>query len=177
MRELPVVAVIDEDYALIVGRVVTLFAYVEWMLRDIVYRLVNIGPKNGRIIVKDFRANEYPDLIATLAELNNIDIKFDAKTLSKLLDECESNRNMLAHSIWFKEEDGGLSVQITRGNWPKNPRGQKTSKRIKPEGRRMTPEYTSLILQLTDASVRTTIPIWNAVLLATQGRNAKSHQQ
>jgi hypothetical protein len=177
MRTSPVMAIIDDDYALVVGRVITMFAYEEWMLRDIVYRLVDMGPKNGRLIVKDFRAKEYPDIIKTLAEINKIDITFDSLELEKLLEECESNRNMFAHSIWLQEDDGSVSIQITRGNWPKTPHNPKVKKQVSPEGRTMTPEYALLIYELTEASIRATIPIYNAVVHACKGRTSKHYKQ
>jgi len=178
MKTSPVVAVIDDHYALLVGKVISLYAYEEWMLRDMVYRLLHIGPKQGRLSVRDCRAKDYPELISTLIDLANVAVKYDFDALTKLLDEAETNRNMLAHSVWLKGDHDAapLHIQVTKGSWPKQPYKPKVSKRVNPEGREMTDEYSLYLYDVVETAVRATIPLWNAVCEMTE-RSEECSQQ
>ena len=115
--------------------------------------------------------------IKTLIALDNISIDYDFDGLEELLDAAELNRNMLAHSVWLKgEKNGPLRIQVTKGNWPKQPHKPKVSKRVNPEGREMGDEYSVYLYAVVEAAVRATIPLWQAVCGMTE-RNAECSQQ
>ena len=166
---------IPDAYALAVGKFVTLWAYEEWLLKDIVGTLLNLSQKQERLVVKDFRADEYPELICTLAELAGLKAKLperDVKMLSQLLAKCETMRNQFAHSIWMKDGDDIL-LRNTRGNWPKQPFKGKVSKRIAPEGMLITEETLKAVLGVMQGTIKLTLSLWSDVQERMQTHNAK----
>ena len=55
MKTFPVIKRLPTNYYTHIGRVVSRWAYLEWKLRRIVYALLQVGPKHGRIAVREPR--------------------------------------------------------------------------------------------------------------------------
>ena len=159
----PVVAVVGDEYALPVGKIITLWAYEEWLLKDCAYKAIGIGPKYGRLAVREPRGKEYPNFIRSLLLARNIVLTYDYNALTNLIEDGEEIRNMFAHSIWVKNpSESRLTLQITTGNWQGKP-APKVSKKILPEGRPITEEYFAHCLEVVDTVIRTTIPFREAI--------------
>jgi hypothetical protein len=140
MQNFPEVRRIPNAYAAGIGRVISRWAYLEWLLTDITYGVLNIGPKQGRMVVRDVRAYERVEMIRDLMKLRKIATTIDMNRLMDDLDAAEKDRNLLAHGMWIKHPSTGeLHVWFIRGAWRPDPKQQKVSRNIKPQAVRKTP--------------------------------------
>ncbi len=119
-----------------IGRIITRWAYLEWSLRNSIYALLDIGPPQGRIAIREQRAERYVDTVEDLLRIAKIDVDFEFKKYKDFLRILREHRNSLTHGIWLKHPDFNEPVlQITKGTWnpqPSNPK-TKTKRVIKPE--------------------------------------------
>ncbi len=108
------------------------FAYIEHHLSMMIYSLLKINPKQGRIAVRNPRLKDKMEMIEDLCGLANI--KLDIKNLTNNLDKLEIKRNYVAHNIWVKDsKTRKIYLRVTKGNWPKKPHGNKTKRIIQPQ--------------------------------------------
>lgn len=126
-----------------IGRIITRWSYLEHCLQNIVWELCNLDAKQGRIAVREPRADERVAMIEDLAFLRGIPLQPKTmKGLKEHLAEAKFFRDTLAHSGWFySEKDQSWAAQVTKGTWPKpnlpkgqQPISQELKKRLKPGG-------------------------------------------
>jgi hypothetical protein len=124
-----------------IGRIITRWSYLEHCLQNIVWELCNLDAKQGRIAVREPRADERVAMIEDLAFLRGIPLQPKTmKGLKEHLAEAKFFRDTLAHSGWFySEKDQSWAAQVTKGTWPKpnlpkgqQPISQELKKRLKP---------------------------------------------
>lgn len=138
-KQLPIVTDIPDDYARSMGRILVQWSYVEWKLRQITYRLLDIDPKRGRVAVREPRVDEFVGMFLQLMRLNGIDLgtEFLAKLPNDLRD-AKIERDLVAHSVWLKADDGKLLVLKYSGNWKPDGHSSKITRRELPEGVEVT---------------------------------------
>jgi hypothetical protein len=140
MRTAPQALPLPVSYYREIGRIITLWAHVEWRLRQIAYRLLEIGPKPGRIAIREPRATDYLEMIVDLMELKKLSIPPKMPELWKDIDKCVLWRDRLAHNIWLRDpKSGEIVIQVTRGKWER-PAGAKPKKGEKQKSRKVVPE-------------------------------------
>jgi hypothetical protein len=114
-RKLPVA------YSTAIGRIITRWAWLEWELRGVIYTLLNIGPKEGRLSVRAARASEYNTMIQDLMHVRRVSLSPHLKSGLKSAKDAISHhgdlRNALAHGIWIKRDETPLPVlQVVGGD-------------------------------------------------------------
>lgn len=120
-----------------IGRIVTHWSHLEWRLKNVVYVLLGIGPKEGRLAVREIRASSYATMIEDLLDVKCVSVSIDLGNFRKLLSELGDHRNRLVHGVWLKHPSYSDPVlQLTKGEStpdPTNPAG-KRKRVIDPEG-------------------------------------------
>ena len=118
-----------------IGRFITRWAYLEWRLKQSAYKILDIGPKQGRLAVQEPRIKNYITMIEQLLRASKIHLSTDFKTLKTGLENLEIKRNAVIHGIWIKHPNFQTPVlQSTKGTWPKKRRTPGESRKIQPEG-------------------------------------------
>lgn len=131
----PIVDRLPDPLLALVGEIVTGWAVQEHELRLLVFLLLSLDPKRGRLAVKNLRAKDYVDLIADLMHLSDLKSKTTKlRELGEVLDEIENRRNAIAHNIWVRSEDGTLFLQSLTGTWPSKKGEFRRKRRIDPAG-------------------------------------------
>jgi hypothetical protein len=136
MRVWKVMLDLPDDLCTEIGRVITAHAYLEFALTRTICLLLDIDLKAGRLAVRDTRAAERLEAVFDLAILNGLAIDKDhTKALRVAVEKASSERNELAHGVWFEGEGGQPHLRNTKGSW--QPRGTegKVKRAVKPEGR------------------------------------------
>jgi hypothetical protein len=136
MRMAPIT--VDLPAALLreIGRVIVRYANLEHRLNDVIYLLVDVDPKRGRLAVREPRATDRLEIIRDLVELTQMRITVDLKSVAKILEPVQRKRDQLAHGIWLRDPTTkDIYLRLTRGTWQpiKGQRG-KTSRSVTPEG-------------------------------------------
>ncbi len=142
MATLPIAKGLPTNYAASIGRIISRFSYAEWLISYITYKLLNIGPKHGRVAVRTPRVEDGITMIEQLMYLDKIHVSTNIKALKKALTDIENERDMLAHGVWIRHPGFRTwHIQVTKGNWKPDPLSPKVSRRIKPEGREIKMAY------------------------------------
>ena len=116
-----------------IGRIITRWALAEFALRQVAYLLLGLGPKEGRIAVREPRVDDYLTMILDLMLVYKIKSSVKTTKLRNLLRECESIRDKLAHGIWLKHEGSKVPViQEVKGKYPPSPGAKSVKARIDP---------------------------------------------
>ena len=153
--ELPIKYKLPADMLEKIGHIMVSFSYIEYLLSRIMYDLLEIGQKEGRLAIKEPRAHERVEIIADIAALKNIETEIDLSDLEKLIENLERERNLVAHGLWMEHPTTGqLFLRITKGSWQPDPKIRGKVKRIiSPEGREYgIPELAQLSDQLDQAA-------------------------
>jgi len=138
-----------------IGRLLVADSYLDLALVQIVYDLVGVGQKEGRLAIREPRAVERLELIEDLAHVHGIKLQTDLKLLREALEKSTSNRDLVGHGIWFREPTGGgLLVRRLRGSWPKDKTGFRRSRRILPQGEHIDEEELAIMLELTEKTIQ-----------------------
>ena len=178
MAEYPVRRRIPTAHSIQIGRIITRWAVLEWRLRNTIYALLGIGPKEGRITVREQRAENYITTIKDLMKIKRISIQFDLIKYIKFLKILREHRNNLAHGIWLKHPDFEEPVlQLIKGKWnpdPSNPK-TKTKRVIDPEGALIRPQELRQFSQLIDKAIDAAAQLEDQVTRALASSRQKSH--
>ena len=122
------------SYSTEIGRIITRWAFLEWRMRETAYLLLDIGPKEGRLAVREPRATDYLTMLEDLIRLKSLKTKINFKELRKSLEATKSLRDGLAHGIWLKHGATKQPVlQIVSGSYPPTPGAQTVKARIDPQ--------------------------------------------
>ena len=137
MRKFPVVTDLPADMLQAIGRVIVEYAFLELQLSRIIYDLIRVDPKAGRVAVREPRATDRLEIILDLIDLKQFTLTDDEKKLlRKTTKTCLTQRDQLAHGAWVRDPNNGtLLLRLTKGQWQpiKGQRG-KTKRVVKPEG-------------------------------------------
>ena len=105
-------------YSTEIGRIMTRWAYIEWQLEQITYRIVGVGPKIGRLAIREPRVDAHITMITDLMKLRKITVGTNLTRLSEGLVQLKSMRDAIAHGIWLKHPSTKLPMlQYTKGKW------------------------------------------------------------
>ena len=83
MQKRPVTLDVPAPFLTKIGRIIVLWANIEWKLQQLTYWAAKIGPKQARLVCKEFRAREYPDLVKNLLSIKNIHFGIKKKRAEK----------------------------------------------------------------------------------------------
>ena len=107
-----------------VGAIVQRHAHLDWLLGQVMYSLMEISIKQGRVIMKLPRPRVYVAAVKELFEFHGLAARFDFDELAKCLERAESARRELTRSVYMRDTDSrALRVQLVRSPWDPGPGG------------------------------------------------------
>jgi hypothetical protein len=117
-----------------IGRIVVRWAYFEWYLQTIIWRLTGVDERIGRLAIKDPRITERLALLRDLAALRGIVLNERVYSeLQRTTRIAAERRDMAAHGVWRRSTDD-WAVQWTRGTYPQGHSDKHdSSRKIAPE--------------------------------------------
>lgn len=107
-----------------IGQLVARQGYLEWLLGQVMYSLMEISIKQGRVILKLPRPGQYIAAIRDLLEFHGIEPAVSLEDLMRKLDVADRTRNVLTRSIYMDAGDKGAAVVIARSPWDPGPGGE-----------------------------------------------------
>lgn len=134
IKKFPVARDVPDELLMKVGTIVAQWSYVEWLLRQIAYKLLDLDPKRGRVAIREPRAEQFITMFRQILQIDGTEEPKQFKELIPALRNAKKYRDILAHGIWGTDPDSGdYAIQYTGGNWQPDPGGPKISRRITPE--------------------------------------------
>lgn len=134
MGTLPQAYPLKPSIATSIGRTVARHAYLDSVLASILYSLLSISVKQGRVAIRMPPARSYAQTIEKLFRYLKIDTIYNFNSLGRKLDAADRARNILAHSLYLDDKDSGkVRIQIVVGSW-------ELGENVESEPRAITPE-------------------------------------
>jgi hypothetical protein len=120
-----------------IAKIIVRYAHLEHLARTIIYQLLSIDSKRGRLVIREPDLAERIEMIAELCHVLKLSI--DDDKLDDFKERCQTRktyRDLLAHGLWAVNGNGEWIVQMTRGNYPKVPfqSRHERKKKIRPAG-------------------------------------------
>jgi hypothetical protein len=132
--QIPVITDLPAAMMREIGRIVVNYASLEHSISRIIYHLLGISRKEGRLAAKEPRATDRFEIVRDLLVLQNIKPKAGLIAIRKEIEAVATMRDKLAHGIWTRHPRTNATIlQIKRGKFQPNP-PQNTKRVISPEG-------------------------------------------
>src|SRR3954469_23533986 len=103
-----------------VGALIARHTYLDWVLGQVMYNLMEISIKQGRVIMKLPRPRVYIAAVRELLEFHQLRMKFDFEALARKLEAAESARREITRSIYMTDSDSG-EIHLARSPWDPGP--------------------------------------------------------
>jgi hypothetical protein len=120
----PLTQPLPSDIAAGIGAIVQRHAYLDWLLGQVMYSLMEISIKQGRVIMKLPRPRVYIAAVKELFDFHGLATRFDFDELAKCLEAAENARRELTRSVYMRDTDSrALRIQLARSPWDPGPGG------------------------------------------------------
>jgi len=114
----PVTQPLPEAIASSIGRMVARHSYMEWLLGQVMYSLLEISIKQGRAVVQRPQPKQYVASIQGLCAFQKIDCKFDFDDLMQRVEAADRIRDVLVHSVYMRDVNvRGDRIHLVHGSW------------------------------------------------------------
>ena len=121
----PITKGLPANVAAALGGALTRHAYLDWVLGQVMYNLMQISVKQGRIIMKIPRPRVFVTAVKDLFRFHGIEAKFDFDGLAAKLDMADQTRRLLTRSVYMRESGSrALKIHLARGLWDPGPGGE-----------------------------------------------------
>lgn len=119
----PLTKPLPAPLAAAIGQIVAREAYLEWVLGQVMYSLMEISIKQGRVILKFPRPGQYVAAIRDLFDFHRIDPALSLEDLSRKLDVADRTRNILTRSVYMRAGKAN-DIVLARSPWDPGPGGE-----------------------------------------------------
>lgn len=114
----PVTQPLPEAIAASIGRTIARHSYMEWVLGQVLYSLLEISIKQGRAVVQRPQPRQYVASIQGLCAFHKIECSFDFDGLTACVEAADRMRDALVHSVYMHDiGDAGDRVFLVHGSW------------------------------------------------------------
>ncbi len=146
----PLASDLPEKLAAAVGNTIAHHSYLDWVLGQVMYDLMEISIKQGRVIMKLPRPRVFVAAVKELFEFHGLDAKFDFEDLAVKLEIADCASRELARSIYMRDTNSeSLSVQIARSPWDPGPGGD-----LQPEAQVLDAKFLAAKRKEVDDAVK-----------------------
>ncbi|HET9653331.1 MAG TPA: hypothetical protein VFP36_14115 [Usitatibacter sp.] len=114
----PITQPLPETIAASIGRTIARHSYMEWVLGQVLYSLLEISIKQGRAVVQRPQPRQYVASIQGLCAFQKIDCKFDFDGLTHRVEAADRARDALVHSVYMRDIGTDSDrVFLVHGSW------------------------------------------------------------
>jgi hypothetical protein len=114
----PLDASLPDDIARSVGRIIARHSYMEWVLGQVLYSLLEISIKQGRAVVRRPDPPQYAAAVEGLFAFHKLATTFKFDRLAAAIGRADAARDALVRSVFMRDTDRKNSpVFLVRGSW------------------------------------------------------------
>jgi hypothetical protein len=117
----PVTRALPAAVAGAIGQIVARQAYLEWVLGQVMYDLMEISIKQGRVILKFPRPGQFIAAVRDLYDFHALTPGMSLEDLSRKLDVADRTRTVLTRSIYMRSRGKTNEIVIARSPWDAGP--------------------------------------------------------
>ena len=101
-----------------VGRAIARHSYLDWMLATILYALLSIPIRQGKVAVKIPPPPLYITAVSDLLSFLRLHLNFNLGALERKLVAADQARNILCHSVFTRDPGSRrIHIQLVSGSW------------------------------------------------------------
>lgn len=133
-----------------IGVTLARHAYLDWVLGQVMYSLMEISIKQGRVIMKLPRPSHYIAAVRDLFDFHGLETSFDFDELARRLETSERTRNLLVRSVYMRDsstKEG--TVHLARSPWDPGPGGE-----TQPETQKVNRKFLASRRKEVDDAIR-----------------------
>jgi hypothetical protein len=146
----PLATDLPGDIAAGIGSTIARHAYLDWVLGQVMYDLMEISIKQGRVIMKLPRPRVYIAAVKDLFEFHGLEAKFDFEKLARKLELADCACRELTRSVYMRDTNSDkLAVQLVRSPWDPGPGGD-----LQPEAQVVNAKFLAGKREEVDDAVR-----------------------
>ena len=114
----PLASTLPATIAENIGRAVARHSYLEWVMGQVLYSLLEISIKQGRKVVRRPDPRQYVAAVQGLFAFHELETSFDFADLGRRIEAADRARDALAHSVYMRDVNvRGDRVHLVRGSW------------------------------------------------------------
>ena len=114
----PLAGELPPSMAAAVGRAIARHSYLDWLLANILYALLSIPIRQGRVAVKIPPPPLYITTVADLLAYLRLHMDFNLEALQRKLVAADQARNILSHSVFTRDaRSGKIHIELVSGAW------------------------------------------------------------
>lgn len=108
-----------------IGVTLTRHAYLDWVLGQVMYSLMEISIKQGRVILKLPRPRQYIAAVRDLYAFHGLHGTYDFEGLAAKLEAADRTRKALNRCAYMRDTSSrAMRIQLARGLWDPGPGGE-----------------------------------------------------
>jgi hypothetical protein len=117
-----------------IGRTISRHSYLEWILGQVLYSLLEISIKQGRKVVQRPDPRQYVAAVQGLYVFHKLQTNFNFNELCRKVEAADRARDALAHSVYMEDVGTrGNRVHLVRGSWANGADEQQVSRDAWPD--------------------------------------------
>jgi hypothetical protein len=121
----PLAAGLPAVIAANIGGTLARHTYLDWVLGQVMYSLMEISIKQGRVIMKLPRPSHYIAAVKDLFNFHGLETAFDFEDLARRLETSERTRNLLTRSVYMRDSSSKqVAIHLARSPWDPGPGGE-----------------------------------------------------
>ena len=114
----PLTAPLPAAIADAIGRGIARHSYLEWLLGQVLYSLLEISIKQGRKVVRRPEPRKYVAAVQGLFAFHKLETGFAFDDLARRLERADRARDALVHSVYMRDTNSrSLKIHLVRGSW------------------------------------------------------------
>lgn len=117
-----------------IGHTIARHSYLEWVLGQVLYSLLEISIKQGRKVIQRPDPRQYVAAVQGLYAFHKLESKFNFNELCRRVEAADRARDALAHSVYMQDVNvRGNRVHLVRGSWANGSDAETVSRDAWPE--------------------------------------------
>ena len=101
-----------------IGRTIARHSYLEWLMGQVLYSLLEISIKQGRKVVQRPSPRAYVAAVQGLFAFHQLQTPFDFEDLERRVEKADRARDALAHSVYMTDVNSrSIKPHLVRGSW------------------------------------------------------------
>ncbi len=114
----PIDSVLPAPVAAAIGNAIARHSYLDWVLGQVLYSLMEISTKQGRVVVRPPRPDEYVRAVADLFTFHKLESRFDFDGLARRLERADAARHVLARCVYMRDLGAPAGeIRLGLGPW------------------------------------------------------------
>jgi hypothetical protein len=138
-----------------IGRTIARHSYLEWVLGQVLYSLLEISIKQGRKVVRRPDPSQYVAAVQGLYAFHKLQSKFDFGDLCRRVEAADHARDALAHSVYMQDVNTRANrVHLVRGSWANGTDPDVVSRDAWPETPVLDRPFLNRMRDIVEAAVK-----------------------